>query len=372
MTPNKERIKILYVDDESRNLTAFKASFRRSYDITTAISAAEGAQLLKEDPVHIIIADQRMPQMTGVEFFQSIRKTYPNAVRILLTGYTDVNIIVDAINKGEIFRFINKPWNEFEMHNAIKNAYELYTVRVQLYQKVEELEKSNHELNRLVYSTSHDLRSPLASIISIINLAKIDSSPEDYANYFNMIETCATRMDSFILKIIEYYKSVRVNDEFTYIDFKQLVQECVDLCSIQNIKISFKQNISQPVPFRSDYFRLSVVLNNLMSNAVKYQKPSEPNPTINIKVNVNPSYATIVIEDNGIGIQAQNLENIFQMFFRSTKNATGLGIGLYIVQEAIARLGGTIDVKSEFGVGTSFHLQIPNSFEENDNGNVDN
>lgn len=367
MIPNKERIKILYVDDENRNLTAFKASFRRSYDIFTASSAAEGAELLKEHPVHIIIADQRMPQITGVEFFQSIRKTYPNAVRILLTGYTDVNIIVDAINKGEIFRFINKPWNEFEMHNAIKNAYELYTVRTQLYQKVEELEKSNHELNRLVYSTSHDLRSPLASIISIINLAKIDASPEDYVNYFNMIEVCATRMDTFILKIIEYYKSVRVNDEFTFVDFKQMMQEAVDLCSIQNIKISFKQNISQPVPFRTDYFRLSVVLNNLMSNAVKYQKPSEPNPTISIKVNVNPSYATIIIEDNGIGIQQQNLENIFQMFFRSTKNATGLGIGLYIVQEAVMRLGGKIDVKSEYGVGTAFHLQIPNRFEENGN-----
>src|SRR3954454_12509505 len=93
MTPIKERIKILYVDDESMNLSAFKASFRRNYDIFTATSAAEGTQLLKESPVHIIIADQRMPNMTGVEFFQSIRNTHPNSVRILLTGYTDVNII---------------------------------------------------------------------------------------------------------------------------------------------------------------------------------------------------------------------------------------------------------------------------------------
>jgi two-component system sensor histidine kinase/response regulator len=83
-------------------------------------------------------------------------------------------------------------------------------------------------------------------------------------------------------------------------------------------------------------------------------------------VNVDPSYATIVIEDNGIGIQEQSLENIFQMFFRSTKNATGLGIGLYIVKEAVSRLCGTIEVKSEFGVGTAFYLQIPNLFEESD------
>lgn len=364
MNTTEDRIQILYVDDESRNLTAFKASFRRNYDIFTAISAEEGAAILRERPVHIIIADQRMPQMTGVEFFQSIRKTYPNAIRILLTGYTDVNIIVDAINKGEIFRYINKPWNEFEVHNAIKNAFELYAVKQQLQHKVDELEKTNHELNRLVYSTSHDLRSPLASIISIVNLAKIEASLEDYITYFGMIEQCATKMDDFILKIIEYYKSVRLNEEFTDIDFNQLVKDSIDLSSMQNRKIVFKRDIVQLVPFLSDGFRLSVVLNNLISNAVKYQKPSEPSPEVNVRVNVNEHYASIIIEDNGIGIQEQNLDSIFQMFFRSTKNATGLGIGLFIVQEALARIGGEINVKSEFGVGTTFYLQIPNRYKE--------
>ncbi len=360
----EERIKILYVDDEAKNLTAFKASFRRSYKIVTAISAGEAAELLRQESFHIIIADQRMPSITGVEFFQSIRKTYPNAIRILLTGYTDVREIVDAINKGEIFRFITKPWNEFEMHNAIRNAYEVFSMRMQLQQKMEELETANHELNRLIYSTSHDLRSPLASIVSIVNLAKLDSMDDEVVNYFNLIENCAEKMDGYILKIVEYYKSVRLDDEYTFIDFAQQVQEAIDLCSMQNMKIIFRQNILQPVAFKTDAFRLSVVLNNLLSNAVKYQKPGEPHPSISIKVSVTKEAANISVEDNGIGIQKDSLDNIFQMFFRSTKNATGLGIGLYIVKEAVNRMGGDITIKSEFGVGTGFYVEIPNRYIE--------
>ncbi len=356
----EERIKILYVDDEAKNLTAFKASFRRSYDIITAISAKEAAELLMQHAFHIIIADQRMPMVTGIEFFQSIRKTYPNAIRILLTGYTDVKEIIDAINKSEIFRFITKPWNEFEMHNAIRNAYEIYNTRQQLQQKMDELETANHELNRLIYSTSHDLRSPLASIISIVNLAKMESPADDMANYFHLIETCAEKMDDYILKIVEYYKSVRLDDENSFIDFAQVVQEAIDMCSVQNQKIVFRHSVSQTVPFKGDSFRLSVILNNLLSNAIKYQKPAEPNPSIAVKVTVTKEHATLIVEDNGIGIQQQNLDSIFKMFFRSTKNATGLGIGLYIVKEAITRMNGEITIKSEFGEGTTFVVKIPN------------
>ena len=122
----------------------------------------------------------------------------------------------------------------------------------------------------------------------------------------------------------------------------------------------FRQNITQPAAFKTDSFRLSVVLNNLLSNAVKYQKPDEPNPSITVKVNANTEEASISIEDNGIGIQSENLDSIFRMFFRSTKNATGLGIGLYIVKEAITRMGGDITIQSHFGVVTTFFITLPN------------
>jgi two-component system sensor histidine kinase/response regulator len=357
--PDK-KIRVLFVDDEPNNLLAFKASFRRTYEVLTASSAAEGLLVLHENPVHVIICDQRMPQSTGVEFFDIVRHAHPDPIRILLTGYTDVEAIVDAINKGQIFRYIKKPWEDLELATTIKNAYEVYNTRKELKQKVQELERTNDELNRFVYSTSHDLRSPLASVMGVLNLAKMEKSVTDPNGYLDMIESCVKKMDFFILKVIEYYKSIRVDEIFQLVNFETLVQESIDLCRMQNPAIHFKLEISQPVDFRVDVFRLSVILNNLISNAVKYQKPNELNPIVRLKVTVDEAQAVILIEDNGVGIIEDHLNNIFQMFFRSNFTVTGLGIGLYIVKEALSRIGGDINVHSTHGIGTSFTVTIPN------------
>lgn len=360
MSLEEKKIKVLYIDDEQNNLLAFQAGFRRKYQVFTASSAAEGMGVLNKEEVHVIIADQRMPQSTGVEFFQIVRKAHPYPIRILLTGYTDAEAIIDAINKGEIYRYIKKPWDEFELQNAIQNAYEIYLTRRQLKTKISELEKTNDELNRFVYSTSHDLRSPLASVMGILNLARMENSVQDPNNYLTMIQSCVNKMDVFIQKIIEYYKSIRVEEELSLINFTSLFEDSIQLCRMQNPSIEFKLSVSQPIDFVNDAFRISVIIDNLISNAVKYQKPSETNPRVEIKVNVEDDAAVIEIEDNGIGILEQHLNNIFKMFFRSSNNVTGLGIGLYIVKEALTRIGGEIGVHSTYGVGTAFTLNIPN------------
>ncbi len=356
-----KRIRLLYVDDENNNLLSFQASFRRKYQVFTASSAAEGMKLLNDVPdIHVIIADQRMPQSTGVEFFNIVRKAYPDPLRILLTGYTDIEALIDAINKGEIYRYFKKPWDEDEVQTAIHNAYDMYVTRQNLKKKISELEKLNHDLNRFVYSTSHDLRSPLASITGILNLAKLENSVDDPNNYLLMIDTCVKRMDIFIQKTIEYYKSVRVEDERTLIDFKTLLDENIAICKLQKPEVIFNVEINQSIQFLNDAFRLSVIIDNLISNAVKYQKPSSENPTVCIKVNVDKQQAILQVEDNGIGIVEDHLNNIFKMFFRSSNSVNGLGIGLYIVKEALQRMGGEISVRSTYGVGTTFFITLPN------------
>jgi signal transduction histidine kinase len=355
-----EKIKVLFVDDEPNNILAFKASFRRHFDVFTALSAAEGLMVLNDNPVHVIIADQRMPQSTGVEFFDVVRVAHPDPLRILLTGYTDVEAIVDAINKGQIYRYIKKPWDDLELQNAIQNAYEVYNTRKQLQQKIEELERTNDELNRFVYSTSHDLRSPLASVMGVLNLAKMEKSVIDPNGYMGMIESCVKKMDFFILKVIEYYKSIRVDELSHPVSFKKIIDESIDLCRMQNPDIDFKVEINQPGDFYVDGFRLSVIMNNLISNAVKYQRPEEPNPVVILKADVTDTEAIVTIEDNGVGILEDHLNNIFNMFFRSNFSVNGLGIGLYIVKEALSRIGGNISVNSKQGIGTSFTVNIPN------------
>lgn len=357
----ENRIRILYIDDEVHNLNAFRASFRRSYEIYTANSAQEGKLLLKSVDVHIIIADQKMPVTTGVEFFYEIREELPDPIRILLTGYTDVEDIIEAINKGHIFSYVKKPWDEYELHNTISNAFEMYQARKSLKEKISELEKINDELNRFIYSTSHDLRSPLMSVLGIINLARLDNSVKDPNGYVDMIESCILKLDGFIQKIIEYYRNSRLDVEYEKIYFDNLLQECITNFKPQNTAIEFQLNIDQPVDFKGDTFRISVILNNLISNAVKYQKPDEANPKVNLTVKVEPHKATIWIEDNGIGIISEHLNNIFKMFFRSkNNNKPGSGIGLYIVKEALSKIGGTINVESKYGEGTQFEITIPN------------
>ena len=134
-----KRPSILYVDDEPENLIAFKAVFRRVYDIKTVNSAQEGLDILEIEEFDIVISDQRMPKMTGVEFFEIIQSKYPESIRMVLTGYSDMNAIIDAINKGKVFHYITKPWNAEELKIIINNALDYH----QLKSRNEELEKQN-------------------------------------------------------------------------------------------------------------------------------------------------------------------------------------------------------------------------------------
>lgn len=121
-----DKINILYVDDEVNNLISFKATFRLKFKIFTAESGKEAIKILDENDIHIIITDQRMPEMTGVEFLVSILERHPDPMRILLTGYADLNAVIDAVNKGKIYHYLSKPWNEEELESTILKAFEIY------------------------------------------------------------------------------------------------------------------------------------------------------------------------------------------------------------------------------------------------------
>jgi DNA-binding NtrC family response regulator len=122
-------ITVLYIDDEVHNLTAFKAAFRRSFQIFTAESAEQGRQILEEENIEVILSDQRMPIMTGIEFFESILETHPDPIRILMTGYTDINAVVDAINRGQVYKYLTKPWVEQDVINFVHKAAEVVRLR---------------------------------------------------------------------------------------------------------------------------------------------------------------------------------------------------------------------------------------------------
>ncbi|GMQ29381.1 response regulator [Algoriphagus confluentis] len=146
----EEKIKVLYVDDEENNLQAFKATFRRDYKVFLAISAEEGEKILKEEDIDIIITDQRMPEKTGVEFLESIIPVHPKPIRLLLTGYTDIQAVIDAINKGQVYHYLTKPWEEEYLRTVIKNAFEVYSLRRENERLTAALLKANEQLEFLL------------------------------------------------------------------------------------------------------------------------------------------------------------------------------------------------------------------------------
>ena len=150
MAQEKRYTNILYIDDEIHNLNSFRACFRRNYNVFTAISASMGLKILKENEIHVIITDQRMPEMTGIEFLESIIEEFPTPPRILLTGYTDVNAVIDAINRGSVYKFVQKPWDENELKTIIDGALELYRIKEKNKELTQKLMLTNEQLEFLL------------------------------------------------------------------------------------------------------------------------------------------------------------------------------------------------------------------------------
>src|ERR1700709_423869 len=140
---------VLYVDDEIHNLNSFKAAFRRDFNIYVAQSAREGRRVLDQNEIAVIITDQRMPGMTGIEFLESIIPVYPDTIRILLTGFSDVNAVMDAINRGQVYKYLVKPWQNDELRLYIQNALEIYHLRKENKELAQKLQLANLELERL-------------------------------------------------------------------------------------------------------------------------------------------------------------------------------------------------------------------------------
>lgn len=357
-----EKIKILYVDDEENNLVSFRANFRKDYEVLTAISVHDAFVILEKEPTQIIISDQRMPNTTGVEFLEQTVKLYPDSIRLLITAHTDVELVIEAINRGQITKYIQKPWDFEKLSLAIDHCVTIYKSRAELKLKNIELQKTNDELNKFVYSASHDLRSPLTSILGIINLAKITPEIGIAANYFEMIESRVFKLDTFIKNLISYYKNARYEYMEENIDFNAFITSIWETFKNQDSTINFELSVNQKHVFFGDPLRLKIIFENLISNAIKYQNPSAEIHFIKIHVLTGKHQVHITISDNGIGIDKQYISSIFNLFFRTgdSSQVEGTGIGLYLVKEAMNKINGKIEVLSNPMQGTSFELSIPN------------
>lgn len=226
----------------------------------------------------------------------------------------------------------------------------------------EELKVRNAELDNFVYKVSHDLRAPLSSILGLVNLAKLPGNTDNPMDYIDIVGAKVDHLDHFITDVLSHSKNLKMEVTVSRIDLGQVIDRTFDELDYLDGAKDLARNIKiEGIEFYNDPWRVAEIFRNLISNAIKYRNIRERNqPEVSVKIHVDNLRADISFADNGIGIEEKNLARIFEMFYRATEQSDGSGIGLYIVKNAIEKLGGQISVASRPGQGTRFNIILPN------------
>ncbi len=225
--------------------------------------------------------------------------------------------------------------------------------------KNDQLQKANAELDRFVYSASHDLRAPLSSLLGLIEVAKLDHAGVDH--YLDMMKAKIHDLEDFIKEIISYSRNARMDIRKQPVNLRQTVDDVTEALtfSVGNPDVRIENNVPESMLVNTDSVRLKIVLSNLIDNALKYRDENKEKPFIRIEAGERDGVKVISVKDNGVGIDQAYLDRIFNMFFRASENSKGSGLGLYIVKEALGKINGSIHVESSLGTGTTFCVRIP-------------
>ncbi len=235
-------------------------------------------------------------------------------------------------------------------------------LNIELSSQNRSIKKINTELDQFVYSVSHDLRAPLSSMLGLVNLSKLGSKPEDLKEYMHRIGQSVEKLDGFIKDILDYSRNSRTELEINTIVLKNLFLEIIDnIKSVNNPDIDLDFESKETYLFNGDIRRIRIIFNNIISNTVKYADYTKPKRILKVRIKTTIDACIIVFEDNGIGISKESLAKIFNMFYRGTDKSNGSGLGMYIVNETIQKMNGSVRVESEEGVGTKVFIQIPQS-----------
>jgi signal transduction histidine kinase len=372
-----KKYNILYVDDEVSNLNVFKNTFRRNYNIFTAESAQTGLEILDKEKIDLILTDQRMPNMTGVDFLKEVMLKYPEPSRILITAYTDFNALKDAVNEAKIFQYIQKPWDEEEIRHIIDNALEIHHLKQKNIQLTDALKRNNEELVRLndelveldklkfqfLSIISHEIRTPLNGFIGATSLFKeafVDEDFQKYQQLFHILEMSTQRLVHFLFlaEQITSFKVKRSALKPEVINLKKLIDK--------SIKISNKKVIEKNISFELDLTEnnedncsgekqlIEICLDEIIDNAIKH---SNKNGKIVIKTFTTDVDVFIEIIDEGPGFPEIVLKNIYKPFITDTnmKNQ-GTGLDLALIKLIVEAHDGSITIWNNENGGSTVQL----------------
>jgi signal transduction histidine kinase len=352
---------ILYVDDERSNLIVFDATFEDDFRVHTASSAAEALEIIEEVPIPVVIADQRMPDMTGVELFSLIRRKHPHIQRVILSGYAESDSIISAINDGQVFQFVRKPWQRPELLAVIRRAMEAHDMSLENTSLMERLLVSEQcaLLGRATADIAHEMGSQL-NVLPLIEMVE-----DDFAEHPDLLKMAEIARGSYerLRTLVDEIKSI-VRQERTEVNLHlvSLADVIRELLSFLRFNRSFPSSkivadLRCEPTILGNKLKLHQVLMNLVNNA-KDAIEGLPNGRIAIHLRCQGGMVDLSVADNGTGIPHAIHEKIWEPFF-TTKGKQGTGLGLDLVKRLVSAQHGKIQMISEPGQGTQFTLSFP-------------
>lgn len=324
---------------------------------------------LSEFKPDVILSDHALPQFNSLEALDICKNMNLDIPFILVTGTVSEEFAVSCLKQGADDYVLKT--NLTRLPSAIQNALrqrhheqKRKNAEQALRKQNEELVKINKELDSFVYSVSHNLRAPLMSVLGLINLVQAENKKTDKSlnQYFAMMQESIHKLDDTLKEILDYSRNARSELNIEKVDIKKIIEDSFERMKYMqgSEQINKTVHVEKESSFFSDPYRLSVIINNLVSNAIKYRDVKKPSSVIDIHARITPVYMQLTVRDNGIGISEEFRSKIFDMFFRATEKSEGAGLGLYIVKETLEKLQGSIAVDSVPGEGTTFRIEVPN------------
>lgn len=358
-----KKYKILLVDDELSNLENLIFAFELDYTLATASSAREALDVISKEDIALIICDQRMPEITGVELLCQIKKFYPNIVRILISAYSDIDAAIEAINEGNVYRYIRKDLAMNHIEVIIKHAIEHYQMRADLEGATQALIKSEKLITiaEIAAGVEHELRNTITGMT-----LGIDSVIEQ----LNMMGVSDPDIDRLLAKTAEYGKRSteiieRLNDfakpgHVEKVDLYKVVNDSIEMARdglkkrLRGIDI-INQMVEHMPWVEGNTVHFEEIFLNLIRNACQAMENMGGKITIKGKSDNNSVY--ISVQDTGPGIPQESLKQVFGAFYTTKKE--GMGMGLYVIDNIVKTFGGRLELESELGRGSTFTVVLP-------------
>lgn len=385
----KRKHTLLIVDDEVDVLESLRHQFHRTYRVLTSISGSKAIEILKHDEVDLILSDQRMPGMSGDIFLREARQLKPDAIRMLFTGYADIQAVINAVNEGHIFRYILKPWDTVELEGIIRQGVEQYdllaerrrlitelqTANARLLQANEELARAGQLKTAFIEVASHEFNTPITLVLGLTELLRLGNPhrPGEEQEILRQINTSGRQLARLVTNMLtllraEDFRRTLLRSPVKLVDLiDRVVDQVRPFILVRQIRL--RPDLADDLgTFEIDADKISAVLINLLTNAIKFTPDGGQIDLIGRRSAGDE--AEIQVEDRGVGLEPQALKHLFQPFFTQfdpSRHSSGdfgfckrgLGLGLSIARQFVEMHEGRIEAESREGGGTRITVHLP-------------